>query len=231
MNAIMEYVIGKLETLGFVVPLQGLSIQSICGDADSGLTASVSVGDDEAIEFGLTERTDGSTSNVLHCVIDTEMRQAWLTSEIYTDLNGARDVALCGRKSLQDVFERIQEFLMVRREPLQLQQIIEGLPSCLENAASRCLMATVFKRIGLELVYMPPFQVSPSDTSKTEVAMHDLDVLARYARDEMLTNGTDLCRIEFEDTSELLIFPPEARAIIYAAARIPNGQETMGEGE
>ena len=228
MNAIMEYVIGKLECLGFVVPLQGLSIQRICGDADNGLTASVSIGDDETIEFGLTERTDGSASNVLHCVIDTEHRKAWLTSDVYANLNGERDVELSGNKSLQELFERLQEFLMVRREPLHLEQIIAGLPGCIDNATSRSLIAAVLKRFGLESVYMPPIEVSTDDTAKPEVALHDMVVLARYAREEMLANGNDLCRIKFEDTSELLIFPPEVRAIIYAAAKIPSSSETMG---
>lgn len=220
MNAFTELLLAKLEELGFVVPLQGMGHQRLHGDADNGLTATVALNDATVIEFGLTERVDGSACNVLHCVVDTVARRAWLSSEAYADLNGERDVEVRGLGSLADVFERLRDFIMARRKPLRLEQIVTGLPRALDSPLSRALMARVFQRTGLELVYLPPLE-APADTPPLpEIALHDLVELASYARREMLHTGNDLCRIALDDGSELLIFPPEARALVYAATGV-----------
>lgn len=229
MNTTIENLAQALENLGFVVPLYGSSTQRACGDADNGLTASVSVGEGGMIEFGLTERTEGSAVNVLHCSIDTEIGQAWLLSEHFSELNGERSLDESVGDSLKDVFAYLEEFILVRRRPLELQKIIEGLPSCLETDTSRALMAAVFKRFGLESVYVAPFEQRTHPRAEPEVALHDVAVLARHACEELCKKNYAIFRIKFEDTSELLLFPP-ARALMYAAARMPQVQEAEGEG-
>lgn len=228
MNALTELLLGKLEELGFVIPLQGIARQSLRGDADNGLTATVALNDATVIEFGLTERVDGTTRNALHCVVDTMTRQAWLSSEAYLDLNGERDVDARGLNSLADVFARLRDFIMARRRPLQLEQIMAGLPGCLSSPLPRTLLARVFQRAGLEMVYLPPFDVPHEPMPLPEVALHDLVELADYARREMLRTGNDLCRIELDDGSELLVFPPEARALVHAATGVREPAITTG---
>ncbi len=229
MNTTLENLTQALEDFGFVVPLAGMSVQRVCGDHDSGLTASCSIEEGGVIEFGLTERTEGSAVNVLHCVVDTEDRQAWLLSEHFSELNGERTLGVIASDSLRDVFECLEEFILVRRPPLELQQIMEGLPSCLETDTSRGLMAAVFKRFGMESVYMPPFEAHTDHTPKPELALHDLAVLARYAREEMRKKDHAVFRIPLENKGELLLFPPE-RALMYAAASRPQRQHAAGEG-
>lgn len=219
-NALTELLLGKLEELGFVIPLQGVAGQCLRGDADNGLTATVALNDATVIEFGLTERVDGGICNILHCVVDTMTRRAWLSSEAYLDLNGERDVDARGLNSLADVLNRLRDFIMARRRPLRLEQIMAGLPGCLNSPLPRTLLARVFQRAGLELVYLPPLGVPRESMPLPEVALHDLAELASYARREMLRTGNDLCRIELDDGSELLIFPPEARALVHAATGV-----------
>lgn len=220
MNALTELLLGKLEALGFVIPLQGTARQCLRGDADNGLTATVALNDATVIEFGLTERVDGAICNVLHCVVDTMTRRAWLSSEAYLDLNGERDVDARGLNSLADVFDRLRDFIMARRRPLRLEQIMTGLPGCLGSPLPRTLLARVFQRVGLELVYLPPLGTPREQQQLPEVALHDLAELASYARREMLRTGNDLCRIELDDGSELLVFPTEARALVHAATGV-----------
>ena len=228
MNAYTELLIGKLEELGFVVPLQGMACQRLHGDANNGLTAMVALDDATVIEFGLLERVDGSACNILHCAVDTVTRRAWLSSEAYSDLNGERDVDARGLNSLTDVFDQLRDFVMARRQPLRLEQILAGLPGCLEDPLSHALMARVFQRFGLELVYLPPLEPLAETSQLPEVALHDLAELANYARREMLRTGQNLCRIKLDDGSELLIFPPEARATVYAATHVAEPTRVMG---
>jgi len=220
MNSLTELLLNKLEELGFVVPLQGMAQQSLRGDAKNGLTAMVALNDATVIEFGLTERVDGVAGNILHCVVDTVARNAWLSSEAFPGLNGERDVDARGLSSLADVFERLREFIMARRQPLRQEQIIAGLPSCLGNPLSRTLMARVFQRAGLELVHLPAVEQLLVPYSLPEVALHDLAELASYARRELLRAGNDLCRIQLNDGGELLVFLPQARATVYAATNV-----------
>lgn len=220
MNSLTELLLNKLEELGFVVPLQGMAQQRLRGDTSNGLTAMVALNDATVIEFGLTERVDGVAGNVVHCVVDTVTRNAWLSSEAFPGLNGERDVDARGLSSLADVFERLREFIMARRQPLRLEQIIAGLPSCLGNPLSRALMARVFQREGLELVHLPAVEQLLVPYSLPEVALHDLAELASYARRELLCAGNDLCRIQLDDGSELLVFLPQARATVYAATNV-----------
>lgn len=228
MNALTELLLGKLEELGFVIPLQGMARQCLRGDADNGLTATVTLNDATVIEFGLTERVDGAACNVLHCVVDTMARRAWLSSEAYLDLNGERDVDARGLNSLADVFDQLRDFIMARRRPLRLEQIMAGLPGCLNSPLPRTLLARVFQRAGLELVYLPPLGVQRESMPLPEVALHDLAELAGYARREMLRTGNDLCRIELDDGSELLVFPPEARVLIHAATGVREPTNVKG---
>jgi len=220
MNSLTELLLNKLEELGFVVPLEGMAQQSLRGDANNGLTAMVALNDATVIEFGLTERVGGVAGNVLHCVVDTVTRNAWLSSEAFPGLNGERDVDARGLSSLADVFERLREFIMARRQPLRQEQIIAGLPSCLGSPLSRALMARVFQRAGLELVHLPAVEQLIVPYSLPEIALHDLAELASYARRELLRAGNDLCRIQLNDGSELLVFLPQARATVYAATNV-----------
>ena len=227
MNALTELLIGKLEELGFVVPLQGMACQYLHGDAENGLSSMVALDDETIIEFGLLERIDRMACNILHCAVDTVTRRAMLSSEVYSGLNGERDVDARGLNSLTDVFDQLRDFIMARRQPLELEQILAGLPGCLDNPLSRELMARVFQRFGLELCYLPPLEPLAETGLLPEVALHDIAELAGYAQREMLRTGQDLCRIELDDGSVLQIFPPEARAKVYAATHVADPTGVM----
>ena len=115
-NATVELLLGKLEELGFVIPLQGIATQLLHGDERNGLWATVTLNDLDAIEFGLIERIDGLAQNILHCVVDTVTRHAWLTSDVYEELNQDRDIGTKintkGFQALDDAFARLLEFIM-----------------------------------------------------------------------------------------------------------------------
>lgn len=223
-NTLMEQLLTKLEGLGFVVPLQGLAFQPLYGDAENGLTAMVGLSDSQEVEFGLTEHANGESQNVLHCVVDTTARQAWINSETHPGLNGVRDIDAHRMAALDEVFEHLKEFIMSRRRPLNLDQILARLPANLADSQPRTLVASVFKREGLQLIYLPPLKTRPGGDGSQTVALHDLSELARYARKEMLRTQNDMCRFELDDGSELLAFPPEARATVCTAVGIPLNQ-------
>lgn len=86
-NATVELLLAKLEELGFIIPLQGTATQCLHGDERNGLWATVALSGLDAIEFGLVERADSLTQNILHCVVDTVTCHAWLTSDVYGELN------------------------------------------------------------------------------------------------------------------------------------------------
>jgi hypothetical protein len=225
-NATVELLLTKLEELGFIIPLQGTATQCLHGDERNGLWATVTLNGLNAIEFGLIERTDGLAQNILHCVVDTVTRHAWLTSDIYGELNQDRDIGTKintkGLQALDDTFARLREFIMAKRRPLHYEETLAALPSYLDQEPSRSLLALAFKRAGLELVHLPPTDLVISAAEPQQnIALHDLETLAQYVRQEFLRLGRTICTFPLWDGGELIAYAPEARATVYAGLRIP----------
>ena len=225
-NATVELLLGKLEELGFVIPLQGMATQCLHGDERNGLWATVSLNGLDVIEFGLVERTDGLAQNILHCVVDTVARHAWLTSDVYGELNQDRDIGTKisskGLQALDDVFARLREFIMAKRRPLHYEETLAALPGYLDQEPSRSLLALAFQRAGLELVHVPPTDLVISAAEPPQnIALHDLEALAQYVRQEFLRMGRTIYTVPLWDGGELIAYAPEARATIYAGLRIP----------
>lgn len=218
-NGLLDLLTSKLEEQGFVVPLQGMSSQCLHGDATNGLWATVTPGDLEIIEFGLTERVDGSAITVLHCIVDTVERRASLYSDVYADLNQNRDMGAKGLQALADVFERLLEFRMAKRLPLQYNQIVDALPSYLSQPLPKALVTLTFQRFGLELICLPPTGDSTyapmSVSAPQELALHDLRELARHAKIQMQRARTNNYRLTLADGGELV-----CRAITHATTKL-----------
>lgn len=220
-NTMVERLLGKLEELGFIIPLQGTSTQCLHGDERNGLWATVTLNGLDAIEFGLMERTDGLAQDILHCVVDTVTRHAWLTSDAYGELNQDRDIGAKintkGLQALDDAFARMREFIMAKRKPLHFEETLAALPRYLDQEPSRSLLTLVFQRMGLELVHVPPTDVviSAAEPPST-IALHDLDALARYVHQEFLRMGRTICTLGLPDGGELIAYAPESRAVVYA---------------
>ena len=233
-NATVELLLGKLEELGFVIPLQGIATQCLHGDERNGLWATVSLNGLDAIEFGLVERTDGLAQNILHCVVDTVTRHAWLTSDAYGELNQDRDIGAKidakGLQALDDVFARLREFIMAKRQPLHYEETLAALPDCLDQESSRSLLALAFQRAGLELVHVPPTDpvISAAEPPQS-IALHDLEALAQYMRQEFLRMGRTICTVPLWDGGELVAYAPEARATVYAGLRMSPTDAEKGQ--
>ncbi len=224
-NATVELLLGKLEELGFIIPLQGMVTQCLHGDERNGLWATVTLNGLDAIEFGLVERTDGLAQNILHCVVDTVTRHAWLTSDAYGELNQDRDIGTKintkGLLALDDVFARLREFIMAKRKPLHYEETLAALPGYLDQEPSRSLLVLAFQRVGLELVHVEPTDLVISAAEPPEnVALHDLEALAQYVRQEFLRMGKTVCTFPLWDGGELIAFAPEERAVVYAGLRM-----------
>ena len=224
-NATVEMLLAKLEELGFIIPLQGMAAQCLHGDEHNGLWATVTLNGLDTIEFGLVERTDGFAQNILHCVVDTVTRHAWLTSDVYGELNQDRDIGTKintkGLQALDDVFARLREFIMAKRKPLQYEETLAALPNYLDQEPSRSLLALAFQRVGLELVHVAPTDLVISAAEPPEnIALHDLQALAQYVRQEFLRMGKTVCTFSLWDGGELIAFAPEERAFVYAGLRM-----------
>ena len=224
-NATVELLLGKLEELGFIIPLQGMATQCLHGDERNGLWATVTLNGLDAIEFGLAERIDGLAQNILHCVVDTVARHAWLTSETYGELNRDRDIgkkiSTKGLQALDDVFARLREFIMAKRKPLHYEETLAALPGYLDQEPSRSLLVLAFQRVGLELVHVAPTNLVISAAEQPEnIALHDLEALAQYVRREFLRMGKTVCTLPLWDGGELIAYAPEARATVYAGLRM-----------
>ena len=224
-NATVELLLGKLEELGFIIPLQGMATQCLHGDERNGLWATVTLNGLDVIEFGLVERIDGLAQNILHCVVDTVARHAWLTSETYGELNRDRDIgkkiSTKGLQALDDVFARLREFIMAKRKPLQYEETLAALPNYLDQEPSRSLLALAFQRVGLELAHVAPTDLVISAAEPPEnIALHDLQALAQYVRQEFLRMGKTVCTFSLWDGGELIAFAPEERAFVYAGLRM-----------
>ncbi|WP_146006814.1 hypothetical protein [Ottowia massiliensis] len=234
-NATVELLLAKLEELGFIIPLQGMATQCLHGDERNGLWATVTLNGLDTIEFGLVERTDGFAQNILHCVVDTVTRRAWLTSDAYGELNQGRDIgtkiSTKGLQALDDVFARLREFIMAKRKPLRYDETLAALPHYLDQEPSRSLLVLAFQRMGLELVHVPPTDLVISAAEAPQnVALHDLNALAQYVRQEFLRMGKTVCTFPLWDGGELIAYAPEARAFVYAGLRMqppdaPNTEE------
>ncbi len=233
-NATVELLLGKLEELGFVIPLQGIATQLLHGDERNGLWATVTLNDLDAIEFGLIERIDGLAQNILHCVVDTVTRHAWLTSDVYEELNQDRDIGTKintkGFQALDDAFARLREFIMAKRMPLHYEETLAALPVYLDQEPSRSLLALAFQRAGLELVHVPPTDLVISAAEPPQnIALHDLEALAQYVRQEFLRMGRTIYTVPLWDGGELIAYAPEARATVYAGLRIPPPDAEKGQ--
>ena len=58
------------------------------------------------------------------------------------------------------------------------------------------------------------------------VALHDLEALAQYVRQEFLRMGRTVCTFPLWDGGELIVFAPEERAVVYAGLRmLPAGSQ------
>lgn len=233
-NATVELLLAKLEELGFIIPLQGMATQCLHGDERNGLWATVTLCGLDVIEFGLVERTDGLAQNILHCVVDTVARHAWLTSDAYGELNQDRDIGTKintkGLQALDDVFARLREFIMAKRKPLHYAETLAALPNYLDQEPSRSLLALAFQRAGLELVHVAPTDLVISATETPEnVALHDLEALAQYVRQEFLRMGKTVCTFPLWDGGELIAYAPEERATVYAGLRMQSPDTEEGK--
>jgi len=212
-NATVELLLAKLEELGFIIPLQGMATQCLHGDERNGLWATVTLNGLDTIEFGLVERTDGFAQNILHCVVDTVTRRAWLTSDAYGELNQGRDIgtkiSTKGLQALDDAFARLREFIMAKRKPLRYDETLAALPHYLDQEPSRSLLVLAFQRMGLELVHVPPTDLVISAAEAPQnVALHDLNALAQYVRQEFLRMGKTVCTFPLWDGGELIAYAP-----------------------
>ena len=52
------------------------------------------------------------------------------------------------------------------------------------------------------------------------VALHDLQALAQYVRQEFLRMGKTVCTFPLWDGGELIAYAPEERAVVYAGLRM-----------
>ena len=52
------------------------------------------------------------------------------------------------------------------------------------------------------------------------IALHDLEALAQYVRQEFLRMGKTVCTFPLWDGGELIAYAPEARADVYAGLRM-----------
>ena len=232
-NATVEMLLAKLEELGFIIPLQGMATQCLHGDERNGLWATVTLNGLDSIEFGLVERADGFAQNILHCVVDTVTRRAWLTSDAYGELNQDRDIgtkiSTKGLQALDDAFARLREFIMAKRKPLRFDETLAALPHYLDQEPSRSLLVLAFQRMGLELVHVPPTDLVISAAEVPQnVALHDLEALAQYVRQEFLRTGLTVCTLSLWDGGELIAYAPEVRAFVYAGLRMqpPDAPDT-----
>ncbi len=224
-NAMVELLLAKLEELGFTIPLQGTATQCLHGDERNGLWATVTLSGLDAIEFGLVERADSLAQDILRCVVDTVTRHAWLTSDVYGELNQDRDIgtkiSTKGLQALDDAFARLREFIMAKRRPLHYEETLAALPGYLDQEPSRSLLALTFQRAGLELVHLPPTDLVISAAEPPQnIALHDLKALARYVQQEFLRMGRTICTLPLWDGGELIAYAPEARATVYAGLRM-----------
>ena len=236
-NATVELLLAKLEELGFIIPLQGMATQCLHGDERNGLWATVTLNGLDSIEFGLIERTDGLAQNILHCLVDTVTRRAWLTSDAYGELNQDRDIgtkiSTKGLLALDDAFARLREFIMAKRKPLRYEETLAALPHYLDQEPSRSLLVLAFQRMGLELVHVPPTDLVISAAEAPQnVALHDLEALAQYVRQEFLRTGKTVCTFPLWDGGELIAYTPEVRAFVYAGLRMqPPDTPNIEEGK
>ena len=162
-------------------------------------------------------------------------RRAWLTSDAYGELNQGRDIGTKintkGLQALDDVFARLREFIMAKRKPLRYDETLAALPHYLDQEPSRSLLVLAFQRMGLELVHVPPTDLVISAAEAPQnVALHDLNALAQYVRQEFLRMGKTVCTFPLWDGGELIAYAPEARAFVYAGLRMqppdaPNTEE------
>ena len=233
-NATAELLLAKLEELGFIIPLQGTATQCLHGDERNGVWATVTLAVLDIIEFGLVERTDGLAQNILHCVVDTVTRHAWLTSDVYGELNQDRDIgtkiSTKGLQALDDAFARLREFIMAKRRPLHYEETLAALPGYLDQEPSRSLLALAFQRAGLELVHLPPTDLVISAAEPPQnIALHDLEALAQYVRQEFLRLGRTIYTVPQWDGGELIAYAPEARATVYAGLRMSPTDAEKGQ--
>ncbi len=233
-NTMVERLLGKLEELGFIIPLRGTSTQCLHGDERNGLWATVTLNGLDAIEFGLVERTDGLAQDILHCVVDTVTRHAWLTSDAYGELNQDRDIGAKintkGLQALDDAFARMREFIMAKRRPLHYEETLAALPGYLDQEPSRSLLALAFQRAGLELMHVPPTDLVISAAEPPQnIALHDLEVLAQYVRQEFLRMGRTIYTVPLWNGGELIVYAPEARATVYAGLRMSPTDAERGQ--
>ena len=233
-NATVELLLVKLEELGFTIPLQGTATQCLHGDERNGLWVTVTLNGLDVIEFGLVERTKGLAQNILHCVVDTVTRHAWLTSDAYGELNQDRDIGTKintkGLQALDDAFARLREFIMAKRRPLHYEETLASLPGYLDQEPSRSLLALAFQRAGLELVHLPPTDLVISAAEPPQnIALHDLEALAQSVRQEFLRMGRTIYTLPLWDGGELIAYAPESRATVYAGLRMPPPDAEKGQ--
>ena len=92
------------------------------------------------------------------------------------------------------------------------------------------MLALAFQRAGLELVHVPSTDLVISAAEPPQnIALHDLEALAQYVRQEFLRMGRTIYTVPLWDGGELIAYAPEARATVYAGLRIPPPDAEKGQ--
>ena len=118
---------------------------------------------------------------------------------------------------------------MAKRKPLHYEETLAALPNYLDQEPSRSLLALAFQRVGLELVHVAPTDLVISAAEPPEnIALHDLQALAQYVRQEFLRMGKTVCTFPLWDGGELIAFAPEERAVVYAGLRMQSPDPERG---
>ena len=77
---------------------------------------------------------------------------------------------------------------------------------------------------------MPPTDLVISAAEPPQnIALHDLEALAQYVRQEFLRMGRTIYTVPLWDGGELIAYAPEARATVYAGLRIPPPDAEKGQ--
>ena len=186
----------------------------------------------DAIEFGLVERRRRfGAKNILHCVVDTVTRRAWLTSDAYGELNQDRDIgtkiSTKGLQALDDAFARLREFIMASASRCTMTK--PGRAAALLDQEPSLLLVLAFQRVGLELVHAAhrSGDFCGRGSRKTLRCM-TWNALAQYVRQEFLRMGKTVCTFPLWDGGELIAYAPEARLRLRRAADAATGYADGG---
>ena len=82
-------------------------------------------------------------------------------------------------------------------------------------------------------MHVPPTDLVISAAEAPQnVALHDLEALAQYVRQEFLRTGKTVCTFPLWDGGELIAYTPEVRAFVYAGLRMqPPDTPNIEEGK